>query len=137
MLSPRPVFQAQKSEPRLRLRFKTTIPFTLEDVLVKGDLLLLVVILLATTLDWTVVDFLLTPKRQADLQWANYAWFCATFLVLVFYTLVYGWLVASRLPGGPSIRDPQAVLWFTALSAAMTIWYCGYRNYQLLLRGKI
>src|SRR5438876_4726374 len=66
------------------------IPFSFEDILVKGDLLFIVVVLLATTVDWTIIDFRLTPASETRTRWLDYAIFVVLILALIFYTMMYG-----------------------------------------------
>jgi hypothetical protein len=112
-------------------------PFPVEDMIVKGDLLLLVIILLVTTLDWTVLDFILAPKTHVELQGWNQACFLVTILALFAYTMVYGWVVSSRLPGSLPIENKAIMIWFTILSLLGTICFCAAQNLSLLRAGRI
>src|SRR5438552_12759466 len=69
------------------------LPFTFHDVFVRGDVLFLTVVLLATSLDWTATDLLFTPQNQAARHYGNYLWFIVTLLLLLGYTAIYGWLI--------------------------------------------
>ena len=112
-------------------------PFPVEEMLVRGDLLLLVIILLVTTLDWTVMDMLLAPRTQLSLQMWNQGLFLVTILALFVYTMIYGFAVSSRLPGAAAIAKQGVMIWFTVCSLAATIVFCAAQNLWLLRAGRI
>lgn len=112
-------------------------PFPVEEMLVKGDLLLLVIVLLVTTLDWTMMDMLLAPRTQLGSQAWNQTVFLLTILALFVYTLVYGLVVSSRLPGAVPIARPDTMLSFTVLSLIGAVVFCGAQNLALLRSGRI
>src|SRR5437879_3507533 len=84
-----------------------------EDILIKGDVLFVVVILFVTTVDWTVIDFRLTPRTQTSQQWIDYVIFVVAILALIFYTMMYGVLITTRLPEAPPIRNPGLLAGFS------------------------
>ena len=112
-------------------------PLSWQDILIKGDLLFVVVVLLATTLDWMVIDFRLTPKTQSTQQWVDYVWFVVCILALVFYTLMYGWLITTRLPGVRPLHNPELLAYFSAISFVGWGLFCGTRYFFLLRQGRI
>ncbi len=111
--------------------------FPAEDMLVKGDLLLLVIVLLVTTLDWTVMALILAPRSQLRLQGWNQACFLIIILALFGYTMIYGLVVSSRLPGATPIEKQDVMIWFTMFSLVATIFFCGAQNYWLLCSNAI
>jgi len=111
--------------------------FSWDDLLVKGDVLFLVVVLLATTLDWTVIDFLLTPRSRAGDSWFDYLCFALLLIALVFYTMVYGWVITTRLSAAPFVANSRAVMWFSGASLLVWVVGCGVQYTRLVRRGRI
>jgi len=51
------------------------------ELLGKGDLLFLAVVLLAVSVDWSVQNLLLTPRNQVGTQTVNYLLFLVTLVI--------------------------------------------------------
>jgi hypothetical protein len=112
-------------------------PISFQEVLIKGDLLFIVVVLLATTVDWTIIDFRLTSEKEITNKWADYLIFVGLILALIFYTMVYGVLLTTRLPGGPPVAAPGFLAGFTAVSFITGTIICGAQYFNLLRQGRI
>ncbi|MFN4261588.1 MAG: hypothetical protein ACK4RK_20075 [Gemmataceae bacterium] len=112
-------------------------PLGLSDVLVKGDVLFLVVVLLATTWDWTVPAILLTPRSRAGEELLSYIAFIVLVLALLFYTLIHGGLIPTRLLGAAPIANPDGVVLLRGMSFVGGMTLGGVQYYRLRRRGRI
>jgi hypothetical protein len=115
----------------------TDVAYSFQDIFVKGDLLFVVVVLLATTVDWTVIDFRLTPITKSTKQWLDYVIFVVALLALLFYTLMYGWLITTRLPESQPIRNAETLAHFSGWSLLFWTLFCGSQYFHLLRQGRL
>ena len=117
------------------LSYFMPIRFSLRMAVAKGDILFWVTMLLATTMSMTVIAFWKSPAKQmkpTEMNLFDHLCFIVMTILVVFYSMVYGWIITTRLPGGPDMSNPDFVMRFTALSALATVVFCSRQYYRLL-----
>ena len=71
-------------------------PISVTSMLARGDLLFVVVLLLATSVDWTLSSLVETPRSQREVQTVNYVWALVSIILLVIYSGLCGLVMGNE-----------------------------------------
>ena len=123
------------------LAFLTDTNFSWTKALSSGELLFLVVVQLAMTVNWMIQDFRERPQKSTKQSLSkdvyDYCCFIGVLLSLIIYTMIYGWVITNRIPGGIPVSRSEAMMWFCICSLIGYASCCGMIYYRILKDGRI
>ncbi len=112
-------------------------PISWVAMLATPDLLFLVIIWLAATIDWTVVNLLLTPKTKAKHQGWHYFWFVISTLGIVALAIQLGVVLLARMTDVTPTQNIEIRSAYNVFVIVCGGIYAAGRYYSWLLEGNL
>lgn len=113
------------------------VRFSVIALLARGDLLFLVIVHLATLLNWTALSFVDSPRTDAGRLTSHYVWFAVCLLLLILFAMLYGNILIANLSPDLKLANPESFAICSAVSVVCVSGLCGGRFYLLLREERL